>query len=1349
MTADEVERRIAELSERLAALADGGDEQRATRAELAAALAVRYVQHGGPDTDRVRATELADLVQADPASTTEQRDRMSQLALTLTMVGKTSATALRGHPVPDLASVLNTTEWLAPASPDQLAAGIAEIRDRLSAVTGVDSLPPEIRALFELMSPLADLMASGTAPPSEATVAKLDAVLGSTPQSGNPGIELLRTMMPVIAPAPEPAVRARQMRELLDGLPEDHMLTPMLRADLATHLVGKAGQGGFDDLRQAEELLKQASVPDEHPLSDSIRRQLAGALLASVGAEPTPERIAEAEHVVDRVLAGTAEAGPDRYGAELVLRSMLAILRGAQGDAGQTAAGVTGLLEAVRVLPADHELHAVAVGLVGGVLADRHLALGLLEDTDSAAALLTKAAEPAGDSPVDGSVVVAALAASTEVSRALRVGDDAGLSVAVDRLDEAVARLPAAHVVRPSAELLSGLVGLRLALTDAGSVRESVGALRARLIGGPVPGPSGDMLEFMADSTMAFARALDGEPEEILAAIERLEARLSRVTMLYHQTTVRGLLGLAYLTAHDRAIGPADFLSRAVIHLEQSLQTADDVARSEVLLVLARARRGSRQEQTLEVGSPGDSRTADFGPVAHVPPTAVLVQHAQPQMLGVHRAIRLDPVQREEQEDVERVEDGLPPYVLRDLDVELRARLNVAQRNGGFVLLVGGSTVGKTRTLFEAVRAVLPDWWLIHPRDPETLQQFVAEPARRTVVWLDELQRYLDRPGGVSAAVVRRLIEIGVPVVGTIWPEEYFKRVTPPVQGKHDMYAEDRSLLSVADIVHVPDTFSAAEQQRARAAASDRRIRAALDASDARFTQFVAAGPELVRWWEDAPPRQSYGQAVITAALDARRAGANAPVTRAYLADAARGYLTPKQRSDAPPDWLDQALTYATTLVHGATAALRPVASSSEQSASYVVADFLHQHALGTRRMVSLPDEAWRALIREHHPDDTRRIADYAKSRNRNREAAILYRLLAEKGDIHAAFRLADVLAGLQGFDELTARADGGDNYSAFRLAELLAEHGRVDDAIARYRSLADAGDTDAAQRLAELRSTQELLDAEERRSIAVREQVILARLRDESNSAGVAAALAELGDYEQAVSVYEQDVAHLSATLGRNHPETLSRSVSLLFALQDKGENQRALVLANDVSERAIARLGIDHPVTLASFLGLASSLRDNNDFERAKLVDEQLLSRCNELFGPFHPRSLQATTSLACDHAGCGEVEKARSLNERTLERYRLVLGRDHPDTLACAVNLIVDYVALGENRRAAELHADTLRRYRRTLGDDHPDTLLCVAAVSASSAEIPSNKVTQRWRMPARNRHVGAEHGPEEKA
>lgn len=60
------------------------------------------------------------------------------------------------------------------------------------------------------------------------------------------------------------------------------------------------------------------------------------------------------------------------------------------------------------------------------------------------------------------------------------------------------------------------------------------------------------------------------------------------------------------------------------------------------------------------------------------------------------------------------------------------------------VIVVGGSSVGKSRCLYEAVTALLDGWWLLHPDHTDRLDEPAASNFTGRVVWLDELQRYLD-----------------------------------------------------------------------------------------------------------------------------------------------------------------------------------------------------------------------------------------------------------------------------------------------------------------------------------------------------------------------------------------------------------------------------------------------------------------------------------------------------------------------------------------------------------------------------------------------------------------------------
>ena len=308
------------------------------------------------------------------------------------------------------------------------------------------------------------------------------------------------------------------------------------------------------------------------------------------------------------------------------------------------------------------------------------------------------------------------------------------------------------------------------------------------------------------------------------------------------------------------------------------------------------------------------------GSGGRAPAGAVRVTQADPRQLGVHAAI-----------SVPGVPDEVPPqYVRRDTDADghgVRARVAAAAARGGFVLLVGGSSVGKTRCAAEAVRALLPDWWLVHPGGPGEVAALAAAPPARTVVWLDELQRYLDGEHGLTGGVVRALLRAPGPVViiGTLWPDRYTAYTAVPSPGGADPHGREREVLDLAVVVRIGAAFSPAEQDRARgAAARDRRLALALGADGYGLTQTLAAAPQLVARWQDAQGSDPYAWAVLTAAADAARLGARAPLSPGLLRAAAPGYCTSAQQAEAPENWFEQALAYATEKLHGAAAALAP-----------------------------------------------------------------------------------------------------------------------------------------------------------------------------------------------------------------------------------------------------------------------------------------------------------------------------------------------------------------------------------------------------------------------------------------
>jgi hypothetical protein len=518
--------------------------------------------------------------------------------------------------------------------------------------------------------------------------------------------------------------------------------------------------------------------------------------------------------------------------------------------------------------------------------------------------------------------------------------------------------------------------------------------------------------------------------------------------------------------------------------------------------------------------------------VGQGPANAGRFDEASPRELGIHPAI-----------SARDATGDLPGYVRRDFDDRLHDVIARGVERGCFVVLMGGSSCGKTRSLYEAVRNVVPDWWLVQPTKTLEIRDLLTTPTDRTVLWLDELHRYLDGDPPLRKADIVTLVRAGTIVVGTLWPAHYFacKRLREADGG--DIHADDRLLLEFADVIAVPDALTRDERQRAtERATTDSRIGAALAVSDAGLTQVLAAGPDLVNSWEQAP--DPYGKAIISAAADARRLGVQGPLTTQLLMDAMAGYLSPAHRVTPQASWLDRALRHATTELHGAVSALTAVAGERAGSLDgYLVADYLTQHLGRVRRVECLPDSLWTALVTHTRDrEDLRRLASTALARLRYGYAEkVLHRLhevndpaavvelitllrrqnrlveaialadrwvtvackdqkpravraelvqlqaraeqLRQQGidDLRAAELLAELLADGGRADALRTRAVSGDVVAAEDLADLLADRGCVDE----LTELADAGHRFAAARLAELLASLRRTDELQRRADA------------------------------------------------------------------------------------------------------------------------------------------------------------------------------------------------------------------------------------------------------------------------
>ncbi|MFI9245905.1 hypothetical protein ACIGXF_25805 [Streptomyces sp. NPDC053086] len=551
-------------------------------------------------------------------------------------------------------------------------------------------------------------------------------------------------------------------------------------------------------------------------------------------------------------------------------------------------------------------------------------------------------------------------------------------------------------------------------------------------------------------------------------------------------------------------------------------------------------------------------------------PGTLLSEVNEPRTLEVHQAIE-SPVSGL---------PGLTAYVSREHDRQLaKAVTEAAAGKSRIAVLVGGSSTGKTRACWEALnllREQSEPWRLWHPMTPKALLAGGDDIAPRTVIWLNEAQRYLEHSEEAAAALRDLLRDPGRgPVLGlaTLWPDHWDTLVTRAAPDRHP---HARELLD-GHKIHVPDAFTETDLAvLATHTERDPRLEeAAAQARDGHITQYLAGVPALMDRYESAPPAT---KALIHAAMDARRLGAGPRIPLAWLADAAPGYLTADQWRGSSKDWLEQAFSYVEKPCKGIPGILtldkpdaprnqrrrsKPARSSAEapdrsgREKLFVLADYLEQHGRRDRADTVPPIDFWTAAAHHACHADLAALGDAASKRGLAMDGAQLYKKAARQGSLDAACSLLRILHDVEPED--------------LRPIQWISSRIALDDP-AMVRTLLES--LQNAQAYSQMTALAERVATE-------------AVLTNPASLAGILDVLREAKAHPQIVALLDRNPA---AAVDLDDPAGLAGLLSSLFSIQytaggaDTG--QQITVLA----ERAADEVVLDDPTAVAKLLSSLS---------------------------------------------------------------------------------------------------------------------------------------------------------------
>ncbi|MFJ7151080.1 tetratricopeptide repeat protein [Streptomyces sp. NPDC100445] len=419
-------------------------------------------------------------------------------------------------------------------------------------------------------------------------------------------------------------------------------------------------------------------------------------------------------------------------------------------------------------------------------------------------------------------------------------------------------------------------------------------------------------------------------------------------------------------------------------------------------------------------------------------------------------------------------------YINRDID---QAALE-ALKPGHFVLLIGDSTAGKTRTAYEAAQQLLGDYRVFMPFDGSeaAIATELLRHDSRVLLWLDDLDVFM-APPAISVRIIDEVTQRNGIVLSTLRAERFNELSAREDRSAFDterrLVRNARQIMSRAEKFFLDRRWSNEEVDRARTSTDPRLADAVNHADDYGVAEYLAAGPQLYEEWRNAwsPGAHPRAAALVASAIDFKRAGINKPVGIGELVRVHEHYLQENGGIRLRPETFEQAISWATDPLHATTSLLVPY-----DAGTYKAFDYLVDKVANSEKMKHIPDAVWDEVLSGHWDFDFHTVGEYAAKTGRTDLAERAYRL-AESSDHEGkdAFRLGHVFATAGDYDQAenwySRSADSGNVHALANLGYVYVKKRNFPQAEKYFSDAAQKGDEKATVGLATILLHQDRID--------------------------------------------------------------------------------------------------------------------------------------------------------------------------------------------------------------------------------------------------------------------------------